>query len=452
MSVRAPPLALHHPPRPANRTPPPPRLSHDYPACAAARHSLFTVSKARVKELNKLNGHPAFGINWMSDRYIKSAIAMPFTTCAFPRAWLVATATPRASLIGMRVRSTRRVCASRRTSSQPHPWSRKNLCATPQESTGDTRRPSPRSRTRGSAAAAGRSARLRRSVPPPRADRLARAMPLSCVAPLPSGCPPLASRVRVSHLTLLRCTTQVESELTLSTGSRLSIDLSPQQVASCSPSTGQYGCLGCEGGFTEGAYEYLKTAPGLANSFYIPYEQSLTASSTTAKCPTAKVAQIDGELQQLSGGYAKVTGYKYAVTPCTSGGCTSQNLNALKAALEKGPVSVCVNARAWNDYVGGVMTSAACGPMGAEYQDHCVMATGFNATAPVPYWIVRNSWSSTFGEDGYIRLEMAKNTCGLADDVTIPTVKLDMTEEEHAEAKIRREAMYQTAVSRAKLG
>lgn len=33
-----------------------------------ARHSLFKVSQARVAELNKLNGHPAFGINWMSDR------------------------------------------------------------------------------------------------------------------------------------------------------------------------------------------------------------------------------------------------------------------------------------------------------------------------------------------------------------------------------------------------
>jgi hypothetical protein len=37
----------------------------------SARHSLFTVAKSRVSELNKLNGKggPAFGINWMSDRY-----------------------------------------------------------------------------------------------------------------------------------------------------------------------------------------------------------------------------------------------------------------------------------------------------------------------------------------------------------------------------------------------
>jgi len=165
-------------------------------------------------------------------------------------------------------------------------------------------------------------------------------------------------------------------------------------------------------------------------------------------CPTAKVAQIDGEFKQLSGNYATVSGYHYAVKPCTSGACESQNLDALAAALEKTPVSVCVNAGAWNDYVGDghVMTSAACGPMGADYQDHCVMATGFNATAPVPYWIVRNSWSSTWGNYGYVYLEMAKNTCGLADDATIPDVKLDLTETEAAEAAIRREVMYQRAV------
>ena len=59
--------------------------------------------------------------------------------------------------------------------------------------------------------------------------------------------------------------------------------------------------------------------------------------------------------------------------------------------------------------------------------------------------IVRNSWASTWGEDGYIYLEMAKNTCGLADDATIPQVKLDLSEAEAAEAAANREAMYQRA-------
>ena len=172
----------------------------------------------------------------------------------------------------------------------------------------------------------------------------------------------------------------------LGTGGKFASALSPQQIASCAPSTGKYGCLGCNGGFTEGAYEYLKTTAGLSNSFYIPYEQSLTESEATLACPTAKVDSIGGELAQLQGAYAQIEGYHYATAPCTAGACDKQDLEKLAAALEKSPVSVCVNAGAWNDYVGGVMSSRACGPMGAEYQDHCVMATGFNTTAPTPYW------------------------------------------------------------------
>jgi hypothetical protein len=184
----------------------------------------------------------------------------------------------------------------------------------------------------------------------------------------------------------------------------------------------------------------------LANSFFIPYEQSLTEQTATAACPTKKVNAITGENEVLQGGYAQVSGYSYAVPPCTSGGCTEQDLGALSAALQKSPVSVCVNAGNWNDYTGGVMSAQACGPMGADYQDHCVQAVGFNAKAATPYWIVRNSWSSTWGEDGYIYLEMAKNTCGLADDATVPEVKLDLSEEEKAAADQRRAQMTKQAM------
>jgi C1A family cysteine protease len=240
-------------------------------------------------------------------------------------------------------------------------------------------------------------------------------------------------------------TEAIESQMILNSGGKYDFTLSPQQIASCTPNTGTYGCLGCNGGFTEGAYEYVKSAPGLANGFYIPYEQSLTQSESTMACPKSKVDQITGEYEELSGSYAQVSGYSYAVKPCTSGACENQDLTGLAAALEKTPLSVCVNAGVWNDYTGGVLTSAACGSMGADSQDHCVMAVGFNSTAPTPYWIVRNSWATTWGEQGYIYLEMAKNTCGLADDATIPDVKVDLNQEEAADAAVRREAMYKAA-------
>merc|ERR1712046_210915 len=236
----------------------------------------------------------------------------------------------------------------------------------------------------------------------------------------------------------------------LKSGGKYDFTLSPQQIASCTPSTGTYGCDGCNGGFTEGAYEYVKSAPGLTNSFNIGYQQSLTAQDATVACSTFtdKINSMAGADAQLSGGFAQVSGYTYATPACTSGACASQDLKKLAASLEETPVSVCVNAGTWNDYTGGVLTSAACGPMGAMYQDHCVMAVGFNTEAPTPYWIVRNSWATTWGEQGYIYLEMAKNTCGLADDATIPQVNVNfMTDAEKAEVAKLKEDMYQRATA-----
>merc|ERR1711957_703827 len=131
------------------------------------------------------------------------------------------------------------------------------------------------------------------------------------------------------------------------------------------------------------------------------------------------------------------------------GACDSQDLEKLSAALEETPVSVCVNAGAWDDYTGGVLSSSACGSMAADDQDHCVMAAGFNTTAPTPYWIVRNSWSSTWGEKGYIYLEYSENTCGLADGATIPTVALGLSEAQEAKAAEGRERMYLQATRQA---
>jgi len=333
------------------------------------RYELFKASKARVAKLNALNGQPAFGINWMSDRHPEEKY--------------------------------------KRGHKKPEGF-----------------------------------------VPtaPVRTPTAAPRMPASINWRDTKAVTAIKNQGQCGSCWAFSATEAIESQLILGHGRKFDITLSPQQIASCTPESGPYGCDGCNGGFTEGAYEYLKTgAPGLANSFYIPYEQSLTEQTATKACPTEKVAQINGTMEQLSGGFAKVTGYSYAVPPCTQGACTDQDLKGLAAALEETPISVCVNAGNWDDYSGGVMTSAACGNMGADYQDHCVMATGFNTTAPTPYWIVRNSWSSTWGEYGYIYLEMAKNTCGLADDATIPDVELDLSEEEATEAAVLREAMYQQA-------
>ena len=50
--------------------------------------------------------------------------------------------------------------------------------------------------------------------------------------------------------------------------------------------------------------------------------------------------------------------------------------------------------------------------------DHCVQLTGYNLTAAEPYYMVRNSWATNWGVDGYIMLSSEGNTCGLANEAT----------------------------------
>lgn len=83
--------------------------------------------------------------------------------------------------------------------------------------------------------------------------------------------------------------------------------------------------------------------------------------------------------------------------------------------IQTSPISVCVAAETWNFYTGGVVTT--CG----KSVDHCVQAVGYEADS-TPYWIVRNSWGKTWGEQGYIYVEAGENMCQIASDATVVDV------------------------------
>ena len=80
-----------------------------------------------------------------------------------------------------------------------------------------------------------------------------------------------------------------------------------------------------------------------------------------------------------------------------------------------GPLSVCVDANSWSTYTGGIMST--CGTS----VDHCVQAVGIDTSAG--YWKVRNSWGTSWGESGFIRLEYGSNTCEIASDANYATTE-----------------------------
>ena len=223
-------------------------------------------------------------------------------------------------------------------------------------------------------------------------------------------------------------TEQIESEW-LAAGNAM-WEFSVQQVTSCT--TTEYGC---GGGETAAGYEYIMSiaaGEGLGSASWGPYVQSMTTECTgtscTEGCSDLDLNILDTEVA-LTGPMVTVVGYDYATPSCYSGKCSSQNVTLLAQNIAtQGPASICVNAAKWNSYVGGVMTEAACGGMAAGNIDHCVQLTGYNA-APLdgsaPYWIVRNSWATDWGVNGYIYLQFDVNTCGLANEATFVTLGTD---------------------------
>jgi cathepsin F/cysteine peptidase B len=71
-----------------------------------------------------------------------------------------------------------------------------------------------------------------------------------------------------------------------------------------------------------------------------------------------------------------------------------------------GPLSVAVDATSWQTYRGGIMTNCI-----SRQLDHGVTAVGFDDNNNPPYWILKNSWSTNWGEKGYIRIVKNKNAC-----------------------------------------
>jgi len=178
-------------------------------------------------------------------------------------------------------------------------------------------------------------------------------------------------------------TENIESQWALK-GNKLE-SLSQQQIVSCDTLD-----FGCGGGWPYNAYKYVISAGGQEHYQNYPY----TAQNT----PCAFNKQYI---------YAKLSGWNYVTQ--------SKNENEMVDYLvAKGPLSICVDAEPWQFYTSGVLTAASCG----NSIDHCVEAIGYNLGGATPYWIVRNSWGSDWGVQGYIWLQYGKNTCALAEVVT----------------------------------
>jgi cathepsin L len=101
---------------------------------------------------------------------------------------------------------------------------------------------------------------------------------------------------------------------------------------------------------------------------------------------------------------------------------TQYNETALKVASVSQVISVGIDASSWlfQLYSGGVYDDSSC-KWQIDELDHGVAVVGYghDSSSDKDYWIVRNSWGSSWGESGYIRMVRNKsNQCGIATDAT----------------------------------
>ncbi|XP_066151635.1 cathepsin O-like [Euwallacea fornicatus] len=89
----------------------------------------------------------------------------------------------------------------------------------------------------------------------------------------------------------------------------------------------------------------------------------------------------------------------------------------LKLLATNGPVAVGVNGQTWQNYVGGIIQFHC-----DDNLSHAVQIVGYNLTADIPYYIVRNSWGEDFGDNGYLYIAIGSNMCGVGYEVAALTL------------------------------
>merc|ERR1711865_639244 len=170
-------------------------------------------------------------------------------------------------------------------------------------------------------------------------------------------------------------------------GANSLVSLSEQELVDCA---GSHGNQGCNGGLMDDGFKYLEAKGDETEADY-PY------TGKTGTCVTSKQSAASG----LKAG--KITSYS-DVTP--------KNCAQMMAAVAKGPVSVAIEAdqTGFQHYSSGVF-SGTCGTS----LDHGVLVVGYGTDGSSDYWKVKNSWGTTWGDAGYIR--MAKS-CAATGETT----------------------------------
>jgi len=159
------------------------------------------------------------------------------------------------------------------------------------------------------------------------------------------------------------------------------IELAPQQLVDCDYNPNGGGNWGCSGGWMKHANDYLKS-----KGTYLESQYSYNAMQNT--CKNIAVSPV------------KVTGYEVPLN----------SVDGIYNLLAKGPISQCVNVQ--NDFY--YLKDGLYAPVCSTVCHHAIVIVGWaeDACKGEKYFIVRNSWGSSWGVIGYFKVKDTGDTNG----------------------------------------
>lgn len=172
------------------------------------------------------------------------------------------------------------------------------------------------------------------------------------------------------------------------------VSLSEQNLVDCSSEN-----QGCDGGDMDLAFQYIESNEGIDTESTYPYEG------------------VDGKCRYTLANFgADDTGF-VDINPRTE--------EALKIAVAAyGPVSVAIDAnhKTFQSYASGIYVEKDCLNERKDL-DHAVLVVGYGTEEGQDYWLVKNSWGTSWGDKGYIKMARnLNNQCGIASEASYPLV------------------------------
>jgi cathepsin L len=176
------------------------------------------------------------------------------------------------------------------------------------------------------------------------------------------------------------------------------VQLSEQNLIDCSSSEGN---LGCDGGNIDDAFWYVQTN-GIESLAMYPDVSNVTGVSnqTCAFNPSDSITTVNSwrNVEQFN------------------------ELALQQAVALTGPVSVAIDAglMSFQIYKSGVYAPTACSTTNL---DHAVLVVGYGVSGTQPYWLIQNSWGTSWGIAGYMMMARNDNNmCGIATEASFPVI------------------------------